>query len=215
MTPLDVEVPDDAGPWTRHGIRKGAYLARAGAVPVSLFVVTQGCLRVSIAGSKAPGRVLDFAMRGDWLGTEALAELPWSGDVVALDDGEVLALPVKHFEEATRRMSRLRGSLYQHFVGTMLRDRRHIAQMGVLNAQQRVAMFLVDLSERFAAAGDSAEHFLLPMLRVDIASYLGLALESVSRAFTSLHGQGVIRVRRRTIELRDPQALQGIALRGD
>ncbi len=215
LAPLDVESPraEDPDPWTRRRICKDACLARAGALPVSLFVVSQGCLRVSVPGGAPHGRVLDFALRGDWLGTEVLAGLPWSGDGVALDDGEVLVLPARRFEEVAGSRPDLRGGLYRHFVATMLRDRRHVALVSVLNAQQRLAMFLVDWSERLAAIGDSAENFLLPMRRADIASYLGLALESVSRAFTGLQEQGTIRVRQRRIELRDPQALRGIALR--
>ena len=208
---LDVEALDDASPWTRHRVPKGSYLARAGPVPTSLFVVRLGCFRVSMPGGMAGGRVVDFAMRGDWLGTESLTDMPWSSDVVALEDGEVLALPAKQFEEAAWRASRLRSSLYRHFAHTMLRDRRHIAQLVVLNARQRLALFLLDLSERLAAV-DGSGSFVLPMLRSDIGSYLGLALESVSRAFSDLHGQGVIRVRLRVVELRDRQALRGIAL---
>lgn len=213
MALLDVEMLEGASPWTRHQIHKGSYLARAGPVPSSLFVVSLGCFRVSMPGGVAQGRVLDFAMRGDWLGTEALADLPWSSDVVALDDGEVLAVPARRFEEIAWHAPRLRHGLYRHFTHTMRRDRRHIVQLGVLNARQRLALFLLDLSERLAAGRDMADAFLLPMLRADIGSYLGLALESVSRAFSDLQGQGVIRVRQRAIELRDLQALRRIALR--
>jgi len=190
-------------------------LARAGQVPVSLFVIHAGCFRVSMPGGPAQGRVLDFAMRGDWLGTEALAGLPWSSDVVALEDGEVLVLAAKRFEAVADDTPSLRSTLYQHFAATMRRDRGHIVQLSVLNARQRVALFLLDLSERFAAAGtEAADAFLLPMLRADIGSYLGLALESVSRAFSALQQQGVIRVRQRRVEVRDMQALRDLALEG-
>lgn len=214
MIPPNMEMPVNEGPWTHHPIRKGAQLGRAGVVPVSLFVVNEGCFRVSMPGGAAQGRVLDFAMRGDWLGTEALAGLPWSSDVLALEDGAVLVMAAKRFEAVAVDVPNLRSTLYQHFAHTMRRDRGHIVQLSVLNARQRLALFLLDLSERFAAGTEAADTFQLPMLRADIGSYLGLALESVSRAFSALQQQGVIRVRQRRVELRDLRALRDLALEG-
>lgn len=208
---LKMQTPVDEGPWTPHRIRKGALLARAGRMPVSLFMVHAGCLRVATPGGAAQRRVLDFAMRGDWLGTEALAGLPWGGDVVALEDGEVLTMSASRFEAAAAEAPELRTALYRHFAVTMRRDRGHIVRLGLLSARQRLALFLLDLSERVAVDGPGAEAFHLPMLRADIGSYLGLALESVSRAFTALQQQGTIRVRQRQVELRDPEALRDLA----
>jgi CRP/FNR family transcriptional regulator len=209
--PLEVELVEDASLWTRHRVRKHAYLARAGAVSASLFVVRLGCFKASLPGADAHEHVVDFPMRGDWLGTEALAGQPWVSDVVALDDSEVLVLPVKWFDDAATRVPRLRAELYRHFALTLSRDRRHMAQLSVMSARQRVAHFLLYLSERFAAGGFSPRSFMLPMLRAEIGSYLGIALESVSRAFSDLYEQGIIKVRLRDIELVDPEALRRIA----
>jgi CRP/FNR family transcriptional regulator, anaerobic regulatory protein len=134
--------------------------------------------------------------------------------VIALEDSQVRVMTVRRLEPMASSVSGLREALYRHFVGSMLRDRNHIVQLGVLNARQRLALFLLDLSERFAAAGGAADVFELPMLRADIGSYLGLALESVSRAFSALQQQGVIRVRQRRIELRDMPALRSLAMEG-
>jgi CRP/FNR family transcriptional regulator len=209
--PLEVELADDAGAWSRHRVRKNAYLARAGTLSASLFVVRLGCFKAAMPASDEHERVVDFPMRGDWLGVEALAGQPWTSDVVALDDSEVLVLPVKWFEDSATRQPRLRAELYRHLAQTLARDRRHMTQLSVMSARQRVAHFLLYLSERFAAGGSSSRSFMLPMLRADIGSYLGIALESVSRAFTDLYDQGVIKVRLREVELVDPERLHRIA----
>lgn len=206
-----MQTPIQEGPWTPHPIRKGTLLARAGRMPASLFVVHAGCFRVSTPGGAMQRRVLDFAMRGDWLGTEALVGLPWSGDVAALEDGELLVMAAGSFEAAAARAPGLRTELYRHFIATMRRDRGHIVRLGMLSARRRLALFLLELSERAAAGGQAAETFHLPMLRADIGSYLGLALESVSRAFSALQHEGTVRVRQRQVELRDPQALRDLA----
>jgi CRP/FNR family transcriptional regulator len=208
---LEVELADDAGLWTRHRVRKNTCLARAGSLSSSLFVVRLGCFKAAMMGADAHEHVVDFPMRGDWLGTEALAGLPWSSDVVALDDSEVLVLPLKWFEDTATRVPRLRADLYRHHAQALWRDRRHMMQLSVMSARQRVAHFLLYLSERFAAGGYSSRSFMLPMLRADIGSYLGIALESVSRAFSDLYDQGMIKVRLRDIELLDPDGLQRIA----
>src|SRR5262245_25106786 len=208
---LDVEQMDDSNLWTRHRVRKGAHLARAGSVPTSLFVVRLGCFKATMPGHGEHEQVVDFPMRGDWLGAEALADQPWTSDVIALDDSEVLVMPVKWFEDAAMRAPKLRVDLYRHFTQTMRRDRKHMTQLSVMSAKQRVAHFLLYLSDRFAACGYSSRSFMLPMLRADIGSYLGIALESVSRAFSELCEQGVVKVRLREIDLVDLDTLRVVA----
>ena len=78
-------------------------------------------------------------------------------------------------------------------------------------ASERIALFLHGLSERFRHIGQSATQFRLPMSREDIAHFLGLALETVSRGFTKLQEDGVIAVDGRRIEILDVAELERLA----
>jgi CRP/FNR family transcriptional regulator len=82
---------------------------------------------------------------------------------------------------------------------------------GDYSADQRMAAFLVALSRRYAARGFSATRFHLTMSRTDIANYLRLAPETVSRVLRRFQDEGLVLVERRELEIRDAERLQALA----
>jgi CRP/FNR family transcriptional regulator len=93
----------------------------------------------------------------------------------------------------------------------MRRSRDLIMLLGSMCAEERLATFLLDLSERHRARGFSGNDLVLRMTRAEIASFLGLKLETVSRVFSRLHEEGLLLVQGRAVRLLDPQALERIA----
>jgi CRP/FNR family transcriptional regulator len=203
---------DATMPWTARRLRRGAYLYRAGMPSTALYVVRFGCLKSSFPGDDGEELVLDFPMRGDLLGADALAGQPCATDMQALEDSEVLVLPIADFEAACARAPGLRKDLYRHFGIELRKEREHLMRLGSMRAAQRLARFLLDLSARFAAFGYSSRAFNLRMSRAEIGSYLGLTLESVSRLFSRMQDDGLIQVHLREIELRDVPALRTLAV---
>jgi CRP/FNR family transcriptional regulator len=202
---------DASMPWTPRRLRRGTYLYRAGMPSTALYIVRFGCLKSSLPGDDGEERVLDFPMRGDLLGADALAGQPCATDVQALEDSEVLVLPITDFESACARMPGLRQDLYRHFGIALRKEREHLMRVGGMRAAQRLARFLLELSDRFAAFGYSPRAFNLRMSRAEIGSFLGLTLESVSRLFSRMQEDGLIKVHLREIELLDMAALRTIA----
>lgn len=82
---------------------------------------------------------------------------------------------------------------------------------GDFTANERLAAFLVVLSRRYAARGLSDTRFRLMMARTDIANYLRLAAETISRILKCFQSQGLLRIERRDVELLDVPALEAIA----
>jgi len=82
--------------------------------------------------------------------------------------------------------------------------------LGSMRAEERLVVFLLNLSGRYRARGYSGSEFVLRMTREEIASLLGLKLETVSRVFSRLHGEGLIQVQGRSIKLLDLPALQAM-----
>jgi CRP/FNR family transcriptional regulator len=80
-----------------------------------------------------------------------------------------------------------------------------------MRAEERLAVFLLNLAERYRSRGYSASEFLLRMTREEIASYLGLQLETVSRLFSRMHEEGLIQVQGRAVKLLDLSALKALA----
>jgi len=202
---------DGTMPWTPRRLRRGTYLYRAGMPSTALYIVRFGSLKSSLPCDDGEELVLDFPMRGDLLGADALAGQPCATDVLALEDSEVLVLPVADFESACARAPGLRNDLYRHFGVTLRKEREHLMRLGGMRAAQRLACFLLDLSSRFAAFGYSSRAFNLRMSRSEIGSYLGLTIESVSRLFSRMQDDGVIKVHLREIQLLDFDALRALA----
>ena len=82
--------------------------------------------------------------------------------------------------------------------------------LGSMRAEQRLVVFLLNLASRYQARGYSGSEFVLRMTREEIASLLGLKLETVSRQFSYLQGEGLIHVQGRTVKLLDSAALKNI-----
>jgi CRP/FNR family transcriptional regulator len=82
--------------------------------------------------------------------------------------------------------------------------------LGVMRAEERIAAFLLNMSQRLGARGYSAMEFHLRMTREEIGSYLGLKLETVSRAFSRFHADGLITVDQKFVRIIDLQGLKNI-----
>ena len=140
-------------------------------------------------------------MRGELLGVESIGSSHYMVDVVALDDCEVIELPYPAVLDACATMPTLQGALTQALAQELRRDQYWMLTLGTLNADQRVAAFLQDLAARHRALGFSANHFVLRMSRIDIASFLALKHETVTRALSHLVAAGIIAVDRREIRI--------------
>ena len=86
--------------------------------------------------------------------------------------------------------------------------------LGSMRAEERLVVFLLDLSRRYRARGYSGSEFMLRMTREEIASLLGLKLETVSRLFSRLQSEGLIQVQGRSIKLLDSPGLTAMVGQG-
>ncbi len=96
----------------------------------------------------------------------------------------------------------------------IVRDQGIMLLLGSMNAEERLATFLLNLSQRFGLRGYSRTEFLLRMTREEIGNYLGLKLETVSRTFSRFQEQGIIHIQNKAIRILDPQRLNEVIGRG-
>lgn len=185
----------------RRRVRAGQHVYRAGRPFEALFLVHAGFLRRSVATSDGREQVTGFPMRGELLGVESIGSSHYTVDVVALDDCEIIELAYPAVLHACATMPALQGALIQALAQELRRDQYWMLTLGTLNADQRVAAFLQDLAARHRALGFSASHFVLRMSRIDIASFLALKHETVTRALSHLAAAGIIAVERREIRI--------------
>ncbi len=184
---------------------------RAGDEFRSVFYVRSGAMKRTLIQEDGREQVLGFPLHGDLLGMESIDAGTHSTTVITLDMCSVVEIPYDAIEALAFERPKVARFLYQRMSAALRDEHGWLAALGLLNADERVAAFLLDLSQRFAARGFSPTRFLLRMTRAEIGSFLGLTLETVSRVFSRLQKLGLVNVTRREIELVDVAALVALA----
>ena len=187
-TPLAEDCPLDGLFRPQRALARQDKLFAAGDEHVGVFLVRDGALKSVSFSPDGEEQVLAFHLPGELLGLDALLS-------------RAIERPALH-AQLCRAIGQSSG-----------RDQQHVEMLLRRQAGERIALLLHNLLERVQPPGETLFELTLPMSRDDIARYLGLALETVSRGFTRLQDEGVLRVAGRHIEILEPQALQRIARR--
>ncbi|WP_148715151.1 fumarate/nitrate reduction transcriptional regulator Fnr [Chitinolyticbacter meiyuanensis] len=182
-------------------IKRGEALYRSGEPFRALYAVKLGFFKTSVVSEDGREQVTGFHMTGDLIGLDAVSTDHHTCDAVALEDSQVCELPFTEMEELARKMPALQHHLYKVMSREIVRDHGVMLLLGNMKAEERIAAFLLNLSQRFALRGYSSSSFHLRMTREEIGSYLGLKLETVSRTLSKFQDQGFIKVQNRLIEI--------------
>lgn len=188
-------------------------LFRAGDRLSAVYVVRSGSLAVHVEDSSGIEQVVGFYLPGDLVGLDALHDGRHMTVGAALETTNVCAIPYYRLEELCAVMPQLHRQFRRLMGKELHKEHELLLTLGRRNLQQRIAIFLLDLSRRLAKTGCSPVRLRLSMTRQQIASYLGSAPESVSRSFVKLHNTGLLRLRGREVTLLDVPRLR--ALCGD
>jgi CRP/FNR family transcriptional regulator len=206
--PAEPRFPDIVFPMRR--VKAGEYLYRAGDAFDAVYAVRSGFFKTVCVDRSGAEQVLAFPMGGDVVGLEGLDPGRYPADVVALDDSHVAVVSFARLARLGREHPGLERLTYRIFSRELVREHGMIWLLGTLGAEARVAAFLLDLSVRFGRLGYSRASFVLRATRAEIGSYLGVKLETVSRALSGFAAAGLIEVDRRTVTLREPERLRRI-----
>lgn len=209
LSPADLAKVDDLVA-TRRRVRRGAPLFRTGDPFTALYAVRTGYFKTSIAAEDGRDQVTGFQMAGEIIGLDGIVDDRHTCDAIALEDAEVCVMPFDRIGELSREV----GALQHHFHRIMSREivREHgvMLLLGTMRAEERLAAFLLNLAQRLQARGFSGSDLVLRMTRQEIGNFLGLKLETVSRAFSRFAEDGLIEVRRRQIRILAPHQLQAL-----
>ena len=194
----------------RLRFKRGDTVYRAGDRFSALHAIRVGSCKTTVLGAKGHEQVAGYHMIGDILGMDGIGTERHSGQAVALEDTEVCVLPFEHLEELARRVVPLQRNLHKVLSTEIAREQNVMLMLGSLRAEERLAVFLLNLSQRYRERGYSATEYVLRLTREDIGSYLGLQLETVSRVLSRFQAAGMIQVQGRVVKLLDLPALQQI-----
>lgn len=192
----------------KRSFSRSDYLYRSGDKFRSLFAIHSGSFKTQILHEDGREQVTGFQMSGEIIGLDAISTDMHACEAVALENSVVCELPFNKLEKLSREIPTLQRHLYKIMSREIVRDQGIMLLLGSMRAEERLAVFLLNLSQRFAARGLSATRFQLRMSRQEIGSYLGLKLETVSRAFSHFQNEGLINVKVRAIEIINLAGLQ-------
>ena len=180
--------------YTRRRVRRGESIYREGDAFVSLFAVWSGVFKTTQLLEDGREQVTGFQMAGEMLGMDGIGPEKHSCSAVALENGEVCVIPYSRLEALGREVHALQQQFHKVMSREIVQEHGVMLLLGTMRAEERLATFLLNLSRRLVARGYSPSEFNLRMTREEIGSYLGLKLETVSRAFSRVQDDGLISV---------------------
>jgi CRP/FNR family transcriptional regulator len=172
--------------------------------------VRTGFFKTCISAEDGRDQVTGFQMSGELLGLDGISTDRHACDAVALEDSTVCVIPFHDLEGLSLQISELQRVFHKIMSREIVRDHGVMLLLGSMRAEERVAAFLLNLTQRLHARGFSRSELVLRMTREEIGSYLGLKLETVSRTFSRLQDDGVLEVKQRQIRILDQNALRQI-----
>lgn len=192
----------------RKQVPRGEALFRTGDVFQSIFAVRTGFFKTCVSSEDGRDQVTGFQMAGELLGLDGISGDRHSCDAVALEDSQVCVIPFSRLEELSREFNELQRQFHKIMSREIVRDHGVMLLLGSMRAEERLAAFLLNLTQRLQARGFSASSLVLRMTREEIGSYLGLKLETVSRTFSKFQEDGLLEVKQRQIRIVNLPGLQ-------
>jgi CRP/FNR family transcriptional regulator, anaerobic regulatory protein len=188
--------------------REGEHIFREGDPFAAIAAVRSGTVKTYVTDNEGREHVQGFFLPGEVIGLNAISQTRYPSNAVALDSVILCRFSFPNIAALAMRMPGLQQQLFKLL---SLDIGKAALLSGNFSADERMAAFLITLSRRYAARGFSASRFVLTMTRTDIANYLRLASETVSRVFRRFQDDGLIHVERREIELTDRKQLEALA----
>ena len=184
-------------------IGRGGAIYRSGTAFQALYAIRSGFVKSTITLDDGRERVTGLHMSGELIGMDAINTGRYMCDAVALEDSEVCEMPFNKLEALSRELPSLQRHLHKIMSREIAHDYGVMLLLGSMRAEERVAVFLVSLSKRYAARGYSATRINLRLRREEIGSYLGLTLETVSRVLSRFQESHLIAVQHKDVEIKD------------
>lgn len=190
--------------------RRGTPLFRSGERVEALFAIRSGCVKEVDVSTGRDGTILNFATAGEILSLQSLQCVPSSTTAIAVECSFVCVVPWNAVNQASLSAPRIVRELMQVIAKAGLEARESLALVRDKEARQRVAGFLLNMQARSQVRSGSTCELRLPMNRDDIANYLGLRSETVSRCFTELARQHLIDVKAKRVRILEVSELRRI-----
>lgn len=188
-------------------MKKGEHLFRQGDAFSSVYAIRAGSVKSYSITDDGEEQITGFFFPGELVGLSAYDTSIYPVSVKVLETTTVCEIPFERLDELSGHMPELRRQLLRTMSKEICNDQQMMMLLSKKNAEQRVATFLLKLSQRFHERGYSPSFFRLSMSRNEIGNYLGLAVETISRIFTRFQTLELIHVDGKEVEILDSDKL--------
>ena len=195
----------------RIALKKGDSLYRHGNPMTSVYSIRFGTLKTEHGLSDGRSQIIGFHLPGEILGLDAIGDGIHQSDAIALEDSEACIIRFTEFESLASQIPTLQNQFHRILSRELTQDQRHLLSLGSMRAEERLAGFLLNLSERLTARGYTNHEFDLRMSREEMGSYLGIQIETVSRMLSRFVEAGLIQIKQRHVKLIDIGGLYELA----
>jgi CRP/FNR family transcriptional regulator len=210
LTPEEIDLVDSKVQRGR-AVQRNKHVFEDGKKFTSLYAVRSGAIKAYSVDQNGEEQVIGFYLPGELFGLDAIHNDAYVCSAKALETSAVCELPYTQVTELSAKIHNLQAHMYKTFSKEINTDQQFHRLLSKKTAEERISTFLQNLSERYQRRKLSPTSFRLPMSRTDIGNYLGLAVETVSRVFTRLQQNGILKVDGKELQILDLGKLCDIA----
>ena len=191
-------------------LHKNEFLYHDGDKTEAIYAVRSGCVKTMTESANGDEQIVGFHLPGELLGLDGFADGVYTCNAVALETSSVCELPLDQLDTLCHKLPGLLKQIRRIMGKEVTNDHKLLLLLGKMTAEERLASFLLSLSGRMEERHWKETEFNLTMPRQDIANYLGMAVETVSRLFATFQAEKIIDVDRRHITILDINRLKTI-----
>ncbi|OAI18333.1 MULTISPECIES: helix-turn-helix domain-containing protein [Methylomonas] len=191
----------------RKTLQRGDFIYREGDNFRGILAIKSGSAKLVANDNHGNEHILNILLPGELLGFDGLSGAKHGCAAIALETMSFCILPADSMEELFQNVPSLTRELFRHTGEKMIEDKNQLV-LSKRPAEERLAYFLISLSERLKRRGFSSSEFKLSLTRQEVGNHLGLALETVSRMLKKFQDDDLISVQNRFIAIKNPTALR-------
>ena len=177
----------------------------------SIYAVRSGAIKAFSIDENGEEQLIGFYLPGELFGFDDIYSDQHVNSAKALETSAICELPFNQIATLSAQLPNLQNHMYRVMSGEIQADQQLQLLLSKKTAEERIGTFLMNLSIRYHQRRLSPNSFRLPMARTDIGNYLGLAVETVSRVFTRMQKNDILKVDGKEVSIIDQHSLCGIA----
>jgi len=195
----------------RQYVKRGDFLYRKGDKFSSIIAIVKGSAKLSVTYHKNYEQILGFRLIGETVGLSGMRDKVHLTDAQVLEETRICEIPFEALEQFANSVPQIQLEITKLLSDELVHIQEQAISLGKKLAEEQLASFLLDISKRYQEHGYSPENYVLGMTRNDIANYLGLTKETVSRLLNRFQKDGILLIKTKRIQIVNASLLNAIA----